>query len=453
MNTEACLICAYYFNPLNRAPITCEYCEFTACTACCQHYIIDQESSMCMNTGCKKEWTRKFVVNTFHNTWVTGAWRRMNTKVDIDKEKALLPATMAIVEEFKAKKVIKAEIAEIRELQRAMNIRKNNLEVQLRNGGDVITEKTVSNGRKCPDENCRGFLNTQFKCGLCEKWACHECHVIKGDTRDAEHTCNPDTLATAQLLSRDTKPCPKCAIPIHKIEGCDQMWCTQCHTAFSWRRGTIENRIHNPHYYEWQRQNGGGIAPRIVGDFECGRDIGHHSTHDFITTHLKKIPITSVETDIIMKIIRNTVHLHAICGPRFRPANEDINQDARLKYITKEYDDKKFASVVHKNNKALAKKQEIFNVIQLQHQGVTDIVFRMMDALKPTETIVPISPDVLLQSIAKEILSLMEEFETLTEYSNGLFLEHCKTYQCKRWLLTHDAYRTRDVLRRGEWAC
>ena len=144
-------------------------------------------------------------------------------------------------------------------------------------GGDIIAEKTVSNGRKCPDENCRGFLSTQWKCGLCEKWACPECHVIKGDTRDADHTCDPDTLATAQLLSKDTKPCPKCSTPIHKIEGCDQMWCTQCHTGFSWKRGTIENRVHNPHYYEWQRLNGGGRAPRNVGDFECGRDIGDHN--------------------------------------------------------------------------------------------------------------------------------------------------------------------------------
>ena len=84
---------------------------------------------------------------------------------------------------------------------------------------------------------------------------------------------DPDTKATAELLSKDTKPCPKCSIPIHKLEGCDQMWCTQCHTGFSWKRGTIENRIHNPHYYEWQRQNNGGQAPRNPGDFECGRDI------------------------------------------------------------------------------------------------------------------------------------------------------------------------------------
>jgi hypothetical protein len=405
-----------------------------------------------MNIDCKKDWTRKFVVKTFPTTWVSKTWKDMNAKVGVDKEKALFPATMGAISELKAKETLKAEIAKLKVKEAINRQRRWNLEVQLRNGGDVIANKTVSNGRKCPDENCRGFLSTQWKCGLCEKWACHECHVIKGDTRDAAHTCDPDTLATAKLLSKDTKPCPKCSTPIHKIEGCDQMWCTQCHTGFSWKRGTIENRVHNPHYYEWQRQNGGGRAPRNVGDFECGRDIADRNTHRFLTQNLGKLHITPEDCNDIIHIIRNTIHLHDVCGPRFRPANEDANLDARIKYITKEYDDKKFTSVVHKNNKAIAKRQDIFNVIQLQHQGVTDIVFRMVDALKPIQIIDPLIPRTiegagfLLRSIAKDILSLMEEFQTLTDYSNGLLREHQKTYQCKRWVLQHKAERQYHVL-------
>lgn len=44
------------------------------------------------------------------------------------------------------------------------------------------------------------------------------------------------------------------------VHNCDQMWCVECKTAFSWSKGTIETgMVHNPHYYQWMRQNGGAI--------------------------------------------------------------------------------------------------------------------------------------------------------------------------------------------------
>ena len=91
------------------------------------------------------------------------------------------------------------------------------------------------------------------------------------------------------MLAKDSKPCPKCQSLIFKINGCDQMWCTQCHTAFSWKTGKLEKNIHNPHFYEWQRKNGGGAAPRNPGDFECGRELDFH-TSDTIQTLSKKHP-------------------------------------------------------------------------------------------------------------------------------------------------------------------
>jgi hypothetical protein len=52
---------------------------------------------------------------------------------------------------------------------------------------------------------------------------------------------------------------------------CDQMFCTECHTAFSWNTGAVVNGvIHNPHYYEYLRKLGNGTAPRNAGDVPCG---------------------------------------------------------------------------------------------------------------------------------------------------------------------------------------
>ena len=86
-----------------------------------------------------------------------------------------------------------------------------------------------------------------------------------------QHVCDEKTKENAQFIKETCKACPgMCGEFIFKIDGCDQMWCTTCHTAFSWRTGEIERGVvHNPHYYA-ALQNGGGMVPRAPGDVVCG---------------------------------------------------------------------------------------------------------------------------------------------------------------------------------------
>ena len=125
---------------------------------------------------------------------------------------------------------------------------------------------------KCPTTGCEGFLNNKWTCSLCSVNVCKTCHEIKSES----HACNPDVVESVKAIKKEAKPCPKCTALISKIDGCDQMWCTQCQTAFSWRTGTIETRvIHNPHYFQWMRQNGvapppmGGVMPPVAAG-ACG---------------------------------------------------------------------------------------------------------------------------------------------------------------------------------------
>lgn len=113
--------------------------------------------------------------------------------------------------------------------------------------------------KPCPAQECKGYLSTAWKCGLCEQWSCSECHELKGPTRETEHTCDSNKVLTIQLLQKEAKGCPKCGVQICKIEGCDQMWCTSCNTGFNWRTGKIAaGPVHNPHYFEWLRSQGLG---------------------------------------------------------------------------------------------------------------------------------------------------------------------------------------------------
>jgi hypothetical protein len=103
--------------------------------------------------------------------------------------------------------------------------------------------------RPCVEENCKGFLNKDGNCPICDSKVCMKCNVLKMNHKDE---CNSDDVKTLKEIQKNTRSCPKCSVPIFKISGCDQMWCTSCNTAFSWKTGLIiTGPIHNPHYFEW----------------------------------------------------------------------------------------------------------------------------------------------------------------------------------------------------------
>lgn len=455
-STMPCSICTEEYNKSTCAPLKCPYCSFTACRQCCQQYILNQEATVCMNKEkdergefiCQKEWTLKFVIEAFPKTWVNGPWKLMNSKLAVEREKALFPATMPRVEIVKQEEALHAQLEALETEQRALKLqlenRKSDIrhikaqQMQLRSGKQGST-KTF--GRACPDSSCRGFLDGMWKCGLCDKLACSQCNVI---IIDSPHQCDPDTLATANLLKTDTKPCPKCRTPIHKISGCDQMWCTLCHTAFSWKHGTIQTRVHNPHYFEWLRANNGNTAPRTVGDYECGRNLADFNGVQALTTiqqTLKKIGGSHKLLDKISNSCRSAIHLAEVQAPHFRTDTVVDNANIRVAYLMGKLDDKQFASKVLAANKAFRKKQDISNVIQLEVQGITDIIFRMAEVSSPyvIQSEVQDITDIIfrMDTVASPNLQtyqdLYKEITNLTDYCNVLLEEHSHTYDCKRW--------------------
>lgn len=109
---------------------------------------------------------------------------------------------------------------------------------------------------KCFKPNCKGVIHTDYYCDICKLNICIHCHV----EMSADHVCNNELKETVQNIMETTKPCPTCFTRIMKTDGCDQMFCIDCKTAFSWDTGKIEKgRIHNPHYYQLVRE--GKIIP------------------------------------------------------------------------------------------------------------------------------------------------------------------------------------------------
>jgi hypothetical protein len=381
-----------------------------------------------MNTSCGKPWDRKFIVNAFPKSFVTNQWKKHREKVLLDREIALLPATQSVVEDIIRREKIKKEVEEIEKIIRDLRQQQHNIHYQGQN--PQKQQKKTHFVRACPDGDCRGYLSSQWKCGLCENHACKDCHVLikKGGENEqhVQHMCNPDELATAKLLDKDTKSCPKCQTGIFKIEGCDQMWCTQCHTAFSWRTGELQTNIHNPHFYEWQRRTGGGQAPRNPGDIVCGREI----THNMITELSRKLrpkvinsnndsPETRARAlslyDRASAIVRSILHLNHQQLYNYRMQNNENNLELRVSYMRQQIDKETFMQRVQRENKQFEKKREIYNILTLFIQTVTDIMFRFQDAVKNS-------------SVLEDLEKILDETLAIQEYTNECLGDIAETY-------------------------
>jgi hypothetical protein len=261
--------------------------------------------------------------------------------------------------------------------------------------------------RACPVNNCKGFLSQVWKCGICETWTCPECHEVKGDSRDSPHVCNHDNVETAKLLARDTKPCPKCASMIFKIEGCDQMWCPQCATAFSWRTGTIEHgRIHNPHYYEYRRAN--GALPREQGDIPCGGMPGHR----LLEEKFRQLHIHNTYQKDPLTIIRMHNHIAAVTIPIYTRRRDD-NLDIRINFMMNTINEDQFKHKIQQREKANEKKADILNILNTYQIVTSEIMQR-----------------VVTSTTFNEFVTILGEFENIRLYINDLFQKVSSRYSC-----------------------
>ena len=273
----SCNVC---FDPFSkvRPAVICPSCpenkKERVCIECTKDYIVEStQKAHCMS--CKHEWSHGFLAETFPNTFLIGKYRKSRQAKALEREKGLLPQTVQVVEEEKKRRHVAKKLNDIRtemtELKKKHVLEMRALTEKLileqekhRNGGEAPTKNIYM--FPCPEEECRGYIEAKkYKCGVCDVKLCRKCHAVK----DEDHECVEADVETAKMVKKDTKPCPKCSVRIFKIHGCNQMFCTNCHTAFNWNTlAIVTGVIHNPHYYELQNKL--GRAPRAAGDIVCG---------------------------------------------------------------------------------------------------------------------------------------------------------------------------------------
>ena len=413
----SCEVCCEDFNKSTRSRVVCQYCPFRACSGCTERYLLEtSDDAHCMS--CRKGWYRESLVSNFTQKFVTRTYKQRREELLYEREKSLMPATQPFVECEKKIRKLNDSIAsakttleranekwhwitnrpvafwmaetdltdefdamveghmrgeEQRKVVNSIQIDIQHLEwIQARLSGILYggqLEKVARQFvRACPYRDCRGFLSTAWKCGMCEMWTCPTCHEVKGPDKDSEHTCNPDNVATARLLERDSRNCPKCASLIFKINGCDQMWCTQCHTAFSWRTGRVETGVvHNPHYFEAQRLL--GRLPRAHGDVPCGG----FPDWTFVTAHYSRSCVSNDMRTIIRNAYQSFGHGYYVLVPRYRVDNRAENRDLRIKLMIGDITEDEFKKKIQQREKAQQRKTDIRQVLEMYTAVINDL--------------------------------------------------------------------------------
>lgn len=410
---SACSICCEDFSLRRRKPIVCVHCKFVCCIACYRQYILSSITEpACMS--CKVQHSYDFLLEHLPTTFWHREYKDFRKNVLLSREESLLPDTQDTVVKIHKRdnfhKFIESYRQKINRMQRKLSsmyhhwTQMNQTILQEMEGPTtesdlfdhfddhyqpLLNEKqeplgmmaaknperrrAVATDRStwmhaCPREECRGLIRGNSRCPICLAEACSECLQEK---TGEDHTCVKEDVETATMLRQNTKSCPNCSVAIFKISGCDQMWCTQCRTPFSWKTGLkINQTIHNPHFYDWIK-SGGRETARNPMDIPCG---GLPTLRQLDNVFLRK------HRDWVYSAHRTILHVEQVVIPRSQ-AQRDMNENEknlRVQYLMNRISKNSWKDELYRREKVRQKHNQYLQIMQTFVAVASDWMRRMV---------------------------------------------------------------------------
>ena len=157
------------------------------------------------------------------------------------------------------------------------------------------------------------------------------------------------------------------------VRNCSQMWCISCQTPWDWATGKIVTNgiIHNPHYYEWMKRNGGS-APRNPADIPCG---GYPNVWE-----LRKMP-----KGMIPSISHKFYEFHRICqelqdiserGYRTHIDNATTT-GINVKFLLGDFDEKRWGQNLAKTEKKRKRDNEVQEIFVAFRMVAVELINRV----------------------------------------------------------------------------
>lgn len=384
-----CSICCLDFTAVLRRKIECPGgCGIAACTACVKTYLLERPlQPCCMN--CRLVWTPEFIDETFSHSFRCGPLAERARDALLSREKAMLPGAVDEARFVRNKKILSERYSSLYQsisdaedeylhdgiLPPEAESRLRSLRAEL----NAVVHEMIENRRPsrtaprrefvrpCAGEGCRGFLSTQWNCQLCGRKTCKKCHCLLSEG-GSPHACRPEDVATAEVIAKDSKPCPTCGTLISKVDGCDQMWCPGCSTAFSWKTLLVDKGpIHNPEYFRWMRDNGLTIPRNPCQEDDGEMPWWHQVAHLFDPG------------DRVHEAVRFVFHVRYDVLPRLRNQladPDDFFQRRRVRYLLNEIDEKEWRIQIYKRERSCEKIRSKIQLYEVLAEAGADIMRR-----------------------------------------------------------------------------
>ena len=435
----SCFVCCEKFNKSTRSEIICpnEQCNFSACKSCVRQYLLSQKESHCMS--CKQGWNDRFIISQTNKTFFDNDFMKSRKQFLLDTEISKIPQSMEAAENYKLVKEEEKKVSELNEKIKDITMELTKLKVtrqehyqniyNFKNGkGKTERKKFIM---PCPHNGCKGFLSQQYKCEICKLYTCPTCYEVLGYNKTDDHVCKKESVESADLIRKETKPCPNCGVRIFKISGCDQMWCTECETTFSWNSGRalINVQVHNPHFYARQREIHNGNMNRDPRDVLCGGLCNFQQLRRFMTIYIISNPILFKEiTNLTERDInewhRFITHITNVelIGTRQRLQQLRNNQGILIEYIVNERTKESLATQILRNDKTSKKLIELVNIYKLLSvYGIESFGYLINGDFKGKTN----------KDIFEIIIKQYNEYQKLIGYCNEQLKIISLTYNCQ----------------------
>jgi len=421
------------YTPIIRKKCVCKYCKADSCSKCIERYLLEKhQDAHCLH--CRVNYNDATLRDICTKTYVQHVYFKHRQEVLINRERANLPGLQDIAIDERLKRenetkinAIKLEIRPLETIRDIIMTDYNKLYTEYytklgakQDIGDIrkrldkllaqsdtirqsITNKRAdiniirypaayglpTNGgthakpeeekkkfiRRCTRENCQGFLSTAWKCGICEYYSCSKCFVTKTKKHDDPHECKKEDVETAEMIKKDCKPCPNCGEFIQKSSGCSQMWCISCQTPWDWTTGKVVTNgvIHNPHYYEWMKRNG-GAAPRNPADIPCG---GYPNAWEI--RRMPKLMPNKAATPFF-EFHRICQELQDISQRTYRSHIDNTTTNTiNVKFLLGDFDEKHWGQLLGKNERKRKRDTEVQEIFAAFRMVAVELINRVQN--------------------------------------------------------------------------